>query len=74
MVHFHLSLTALVVAFAGAPVLGTWMNAGFFFGVSRRDLLPKWSLVSITVIKKIASLGGLFFVLQLVAAVSFSDR
>ena len=72
VVHFHLSLTALVVAFAGAPVLGTWMNAGFFFGVSRRDLLPKWSLGSITVIKKIASLGGLFFVLQLVAAVSFS--
>ena len=72
VVHFHLSLTALVVAFAGAPVFGTWMNAACFFGVSRRDLLPKWSLVSITVIKKIASLGGLFFVLQLVAAVSFS--
>jgi O-antigen/teichoic acid export membrane protein len=72
VVHFHLSLTALVVAFAGAPVIGTWMNAGFFFGVSRRDLLPKLSLVSRQVIKKIASLGGLFFVLQLVVAVSFS--
>ena len=32
VVHFHLSLTALVVAFAGAPVLGTWLNAAFFFG------------------------------------------
>jgi O-antigen/teichoic acid export membrane protein len=72
VVHFHLSLTALVLAFAGAPVLGTWMNAGYFFGVSRRDLLPKWSLVSRTVIRKIASLGGLFFVLQLVVAVSYS--
>jgi O-antigen/teichoic acid export membrane protein len=72
VVHFHLSLTALVVAFAGAPVLGTWMNAGFFFGISRRDLLPKWSLVSRTVIQKIANLGVMFFILQLVAAVSFS--
>ena len=72
VVHFHLSLTALVVAFAGAPVLGTWFNAAFFFGRSRRDLLPKWSLVSRTVIEKIASLGGLFFLLQLVVAISYS--
>lgn len=72
VVHFHLSLAALVVAFAGAPVLGTWLNAGYFFGVSRRDLLPKWHLVSRKVIEKIVSLGGLFFVLQLAAAVSFS--
>ncbi len=72
VVHFHLSLTALVVAFAGAPVLGTWLNAAFFFGRSRRDLLPKWSLVSRTVIEKIASLGGLFFLLQLVVAISYS--
>ena len=72
VVHFHLSLTALVVAFAGAPVFGTWMNAGFFFGISRRDLLPKWSLVSRTVIHQIASLGGLFFVLQLMGVLAYS--
>jgi O-antigen/teichoic acid export membrane protein len=72
VVHFRLSLTALVVAFAGAPVLGTWLNAGYFFGVSRRDLMPKWNLVSRRTIEKIASLGGLFFVLQLVVAVSYS--
>ena len=72
VVHFHLSLAALVVAFAGAPVLGTWMNAAFFFGVSRRDLLPQWRLVSRKIIQKITTLGGLFFVLQLVGAVSYS--
>jgi O-antigen/teichoic acid export membrane protein len=72
VVHFRLSLTALVVAFAGAPVLGTWLNAGYFFGVSRRDLLPKWNLVSRNAIHKIASLGAMFFILQLVAAASFS--
>ena len=72
VVHFHLSLAALVVAFAGAPVLGTWMNAAFFFGISRRDLLPQWHLVSRKIIQKITTLGGLFFVLQLVSAVSYS--
>ncbi|MGH9618067.1 MAG: lipopolysaccharide biosynthesis protein, partial [Acidobacteriaceae bacterium] len=72
VVHFHLGLTALVVAFAGAPVLGTWMNAGYFFGVTRRDLMPKWNLVSRAVIQKITRLGGLFFVLQVVAAASYS--
>lgn len=72
VVHFHLSLAALVVAFAGAPVLGTWMNAGYFFGVSRPDLLPQWNLVSRKVIQKITSLGGLFFILQVMAAVSYS--
>ena len=72
VVDFHLSLAALVVAFAGAPVLGTWMNAAFFFGVSRRDLLPQWRLVSRKIIQKITTLGGLFFVLQLVGAVSYS--
>ena len=56
VVHFHLGLTSLVIAFAGAPVLGTWMNAGYFFGISRRDLLPKWSMVSRRVIEKITRL------------------
>ena len=72
VVHFHLSLAALVVAFAGAPVLGTWMNAAYFFGVSRRDLLPHRHLVSRQVIDKITRLGGMFFVLQVGVAVSYS--
>ncbi len=72
VVHFRLSLAALVLAFAGAPVLGTWMNAAYFFGVSRRDLLPRWHFVSRSVIDKITRLGGMFFVLQLVVAVSYS--
>jgi O-antigen/teichoic acid export membrane protein len=72
VLHFRLSLTALVVAFAGAPVLGTAMNVAHFFGVSRRDLLPRWNLVSPSVITEIAKIGGLFFVLQSVVAVSYS--
>lgn len=72
VVHFHFGLPALVVAFAGAPVLGTAMNVGYFFGVGRRDLLPRWRHVSQKTIAQIAKLGVLFFVLQLVVAVSYS--
>ena len=72
VVHFHLSLTALVVAFAGAPVFGTGLNAAYFFGVSRRDLLPEWHYVSREIIRKITSLGGLFFTLQLMGAIAYS--
>ena len=72
VIHFHFSLTVLVVAFAGAPVLGTAMNVAYFFGVSRRDLLPRWNLVSQKTLAQIAKLGGLFFVLQLVGAFAMS--
>lgn len=72
VIHFRFSLVALVIAFAGAPVLSTAMNVGYFFGVSRRDLCPRWHLVSQKTIAHIAKLGGLFFVLQLSFAVSFS--
>jgi O-antigen/teichoic acid export membrane protein len=71
-IHLRLGLPALVLAFAGAPILGTALNALYFFGISRRDLLPQRHLVSSEVISTITRLGGLFFVLQLVAAISFS--
>lgn len=71
-IHLHASLPILVIALAGAPILGTAMNALYFFGISRRDLLPQWRMVSPEVISRITKLGGLFFVLQLVAAISYS--
>jgi O-antigen/teichoic acid export membrane protein len=66
------SLPVLVVAIAGAPILATSMNAIHFFGFVRPDLRPSWELVSRDVIAQIARLGGLFFVLQVVVAVSYS--
>jgi O-antigen/teichoic acid export membrane protein len=71
-IHFRLGLPGLVVALAGAPVLGTAMNALYFFGISRRDLWPRVHLVSKEVTLGIVRLGGLFFVLQLVGAISNS--
>jgi O-antigen/teichoic acid export membrane protein len=71
-IWLHVSLPVLVVAIAGAPILATTVNAIHFFGLVRPDLRPSRKFVSRIVIAQIAKLGGLFFVLQVVAAVSYS--
>jgi len=71
-IWLHVSLPLLVVAIAGAPILATTLNAIHFFGFVRPDLFPSARLVSRPVIAQIARLGGLFFVLQMVMAVSYS--
>jgi O-antigen/teichoic acid export membrane protein len=71
-VRLRVSLPVLVMAIAGAPIFATALNAFHFFNFVRPDLRPNWKLVSRDAILRIAQLGGLFFVLQLVCAVSFS--
>ncbi|HEY5211429.1 MAG TPA: oligosaccharide flippase family protein [Acidobacteriaceae bacterium] len=71
-IWLHVSLPVLVIAIAGAPIFATALNATHFFGFVRPDLRPSRKLVSRDVISQIARLGGLFFVLQVVVAVSFS--
>lgn len=71
-IWLHVSLPILVIAIAGAPIVSTALNALHFFGLVRPDLRPSWGLVSRDVISQIASLGGLFFVLQVVVAISYS--
>jgi O-antigen/teichoic acid export membrane protein len=71
-IWLHVSLPVLVVAAAGAPILATALNAIHFFGFVRPDLRPSREFVFRDVIAQIAKLGGLFFVLQAVAALSSS--
>ena len=71
-IHARLGLPWLIAALAGGPLLGVAMNAAQFFLFSRRDLMPSWHLISPRVISQISKLGGLFFVLQLVASISYS--
>lgn len=71
-IWLHVSLPVLVIAIAGAPVFATGLNAIHFFGFVSPDLRPSRELVARDVISEIAKLGGLFFVLQIVVAVSFS--
>jgi len=71
-VHLRLGVPAIVVAFAGAPVMGAGLNALYFFGISRRDLLPQWGAVYLPIITRIIHLGGLFFLIQIVITLSFA--
>lgn len=71
-IWLQVGLPVLIAAIAGAPVLATSLNAIHFFGFVRRDLRPARSFISRETISQIAKLGGLFFVLQLVVAVSYS--
>lgn len=71
-IWLRVGLPVLVVAIAGAPIFATTLNTVHFFGFVHPDLRPQWKLVSRNVISQIAKLGGLFFVLQVVVAVSFS--
>jgi len=72
-IHFRLGLPWLLGALAGAPLLITIANNIAFFGWMRTDLRPNLKLVSGTVARRIARLGLLFFVLQVVVAVAFSS-
>jgi len=72
VVHLRGGVPQLVIALAGAPAAGAALNAIYFFCIQRRDLLPRWSAVSKATVKKIANLGGMFFVIQVVIAISFS--
>lgn len=71
-IRMHAGLPLLVAALAGAPVAATALNTFHFFVISRPDLRPRHRFVSRDAISRIVTIGTLFFVLQLVAAVAFS--
>jgi O-antigen/teichoic acid export membrane protein len=71
-VRLHAGLPVLVAALAGAPVAATALNAIQFFGFSRPELFPRRRYISREAISRIVTFGTLFFVLQIVASVSFS--
>ena len=71
-IWLHVSLPVLVMAVAGGPVLATALNGIYFFGFVHPDLRPSRKFASREVSWQIARMGGLFFVLQTVVAISFS--
>jgi O-antigen/teichoic acid export membrane protein len=71
-IWLHVSLPVLVAAIAGGPVFATALNGIHFFGFVRPNLCPSLKFASREMMWQIARLGGLFFVLQAVVAISFS--
>jgi O-antigen/teichoic acid export membrane protein len=63
----------LVLAVAGLPLLATLMQACLLLGWRHPDLRPRRSAASTEAAGKILRLGGLFFVLQLAAALAFAS-
>jgi len=71
--HFRFGLPWLVLAFVGSPLLIGVLNSLSFFLVNRRDIAPRIRDVSKTAATHIAHTGGLFLILQIVAAASYSS-
>jgi len=72
-IHWRRGLPWLLFAIAGSPAILAMLNGFVFFGLMRRDLVPKMKFVSRHAISSISRLGALFFVLQLVVALAFSS-
>ncbi len=71
-IRMHVGLPVLLTAIAGVPVLAAVCNTAQFFGLKERDLRPHWRMISYNHVRRIAILGGLFFVLQAAVAIAFS--
>lgn len=71
-IRMHVGLPTLLIAIAGMPVLASTCNMLQFFALKERDLRPHWRMISYNHVRRIAVLGGMFFVLQSVVAIAFS--
>jgi O-antigen/teichoic acid export membrane protein len=63
----------LVLAVVGLPLLATVTQGCVLFGWRHPELRPSWGAFSRQAAGKILRLGGLFFVLQLAAALAFAS-
>jgi O-antigen/teichoic acid export membrane protein len=70
-VYLHASLPWLVLASSGAPLLSGALAGWDLFYRRRSDLRPRPEHASLQGTLEIARLGGLFFVIQVAAAVAF---
>jgi O-antigen/teichoic acid export membrane protein len=65
------SLTALILAMIGAPLLAALGNTLVFFLGARKDLAPRISTVKRASIVRLGKTGSLFLVLQIAMSVAF---
>lgn len=72
-VRLGAGLPAVVLALAGSPVLAAAANAIWLFWVRRPWLSPRLSAVDLHASRQLVRTGGLFFVIQLCAAISYQS-
>lgn len=67
------SLFWLVSALVGAPLIASLLNTVVFFTLSRRDLTPKFDLVSTEIVRHMMRSGFLFFLIQIIASLAYGS-
>ena len=72
-IHLQCGLPWLVMALLGGPLVTNILNSIFYFGVQARDVAPSLRFASGSGAIRIARLGLLFLVLQIVVAVAYSS-
>ena len=72
-IHLEASLIGLIFALVGVPLLVNIVYLLKFFIFEKRYLIPKKKYFSIGIVNKIMSIGLLYFILQLCAALSASS-
>ncbi|MBK9986606.1 MAG: oligosaccharide flippase family protein [Betaproteobacteria bacterium] len=72
-IQLQLGLPWLVGALVGVPLLVAILNGLVFFLFSRKDLKPRFLLVTPAATRKIVKTGLLFFILQITASVAFAS-
>jgi O-antigen/teichoic acid export membrane protein len=73
VIHFDGSVPWLIAAISGAPIFASILNFFLFFAVKAPDLAPNRNVVSGQTIGRMARIGLLFFVLQLIISVAFAS-
>lgn len=68
------SLSLLVFALVGGPVLSLLLNSIFLFGIKRPWLRPRVDKIVKSSMQKVSQIGFLFFILQLAGAFAFSSN
>lgn len=66
-------LVSLVLAMSGTVLLVNSISALWLFGYSKPWLVPRLSRVTMVGIKKLVSLGGMFFLIQIAALILFQS-
>lgn len=67
----HGGLVRLVVAVSGSVLLVNVISAIWLFGYSKPWLVPRLRRVTLSAIRKLTSVGGMFFVVQMAALILF---